>query len=196
MERQPMKSLTTDELLKVLKSASSNKRNHAAILLAVKHGMRASEICNLKMTDLDMTNKQITVRRLKGSLTTVQPLENIQGKPLLSELLVLNAWLKERAEWQNRDGWVFPSQKGQNLTRFGLHQMFRAVCEEAGIPKSKRHFHVLKHTLGFTLAEQNTSAEVIQQKLGHKNISSSMVYSHPSQETACRIADAAFAQAF
>lgn len=191
-----MKALTTDELIKVLKVASSNKRNHAAILLAVKHGMRCSEVCNLKMTDLDLTNKQITVRRLKGSLTTTQPIEDIPGMPLLSELRVLRTWLKERADWQNRDGWVFPSQKGQNLTRFGLHQMFRAVCQEAGIHKSKQHFHVLKHTLGFTLAEQNTSAEVIKQKLGHKNIASSIVYAQPSPETANRIADSAFAQAF
>lgn len=191
-----MKALSTTELLKVLKIASANKRNHAAILLAVKHGMRISEVCNLKMTDLDLTNNQITVRRLKGSLTTTQPLEDIAGQPLLSERRVLRAWLKERADWQNRDGWVFPSQKGQNLTRFGLLQMFRAVCEEAGIPKPKRHFHVLKHTLGFTLAEQNTSVEVIKQKLGHKNVSSSIIYSLPSSETANRIADTAFAQAF
>jgi integrase len=84
--------------------------------------MRASEVCNLKMADWDMDNKQITVRRLKGSLTTTQPLEHMAGQPLLSELRVLRAWLKERAEWRDRDGWVFPSQKGQNLTRFGLLQ--------------------------------------------------------------------------
>jgi integrase len=191
-----MKALTTDELLKVLKAASSNKRNHAAILLAVKHGMRSSEVCNLKIADVDLTNNQITIRRLKGSLTTTQPLEDMLGQPLLSERRVLRSWLKERAEWKDRDGWVFPSQKGQNLTRFGLHQMFRAVCEQAGIPKAKQHWHVLKHTLGCTLAEQNTSAEVIQQKLGHKNISSSIVYATPSQETANRIADTAFAAAF
>jgi type 1 fimbriae regulatory protein FimB len=191
-----MKALTTDELLKVLKVASENKRNHAAILLAVKHGMRASEVCNLKMTDLDMDNKEITVRRLKGSLRTTQPLEDIPGQPLLSELRVLHAWLKERADWHDRDGWVFPSQKGQNLTRFGLLQMFRSVCQQAGIHRSKQHFHVLKHTLGYTLAEQNTAAEVIKQKLGHKNISSSIRYCEPSQETANRIADSAFAAAF
>lgn len=191
-----MKALTTAELLKVLKVASENKRNHAAILLAVKHGMRASEVCNLKMTDIDLTNRQITVRRLKGSLTTTQPLEDVPGQPLLSELRVLKAWLKDRQEWENRDGWVFPSQKGQNLTRFGLLQMFRTICQAAGIHKSKQHFHVLKHTLGFTLAEQNTAAQVIRAKLGHKNIQSSIVYCQPSEETANRIADSAFAQAF
>ena len=191
-----MKALTQDELLKVLKAASSSKRNHAMILLAFRHGMRVSEVCQLKMTDVDLANRQITIRRLKGSLTSTQPLVDIPGQPLLSELRMLKAWLVERSTWQDRDGWVFPSQKGGCLTRFGARQMFQAVCEEAGIPKAKAHFHTLKHALGFVLAEQNTAIQVIQRTLGHKNVSSSAVYCQPTDETASRIANDAILQAF
>lgn len=190
------KALTTDEMNRVLKAASGNKRNHAMILLAFRHGMRASEVCNLKMADVDMANREITVRRLKGSRTTTQPLSDIAGQPLLSELRVLKAWLKERAEWPNRDGWVFPSQKGGPLSRFGFREMFQAVCRKAKIPAKKAHPHAVKHALGYALAEQNVSAEVIQSKLGHASIQSSMVYAQPSPETANRIADDAVAAAF
>ena len=191
-----MKALTQDELLKVLKAASSNKRNHAMILLAFRHGMRVSEVCNLKMADVDIANKQVTIRRLKGSLTSTQPLTDIAGQPLLSELRVLKAWLVERSEWSDRDGWVFPSQKGGNLTRFGARQMFQAICKDAGIHKSKAHFHTLKHSLGFTLAEQNTAIQIIQRTLGHKNVSSSAIYCQPTDETASRVANDAIQQAF
>ena len=80
-----MKALTPAEIHKVLKVASVSKRNHAMILLAYKHGMRASEVCKLKMSDVDQKNGQITIRRLKGSLTTTQPLSDMSGQPLLSE---------------------------------------------------------------------------------------------------------------
>ncbi len=91
-----MKSLTHDEVLKVLKAAADNKRNLAMTCLGFKHGMRASEVCGLELKDLDLKNGEITIRRLKGSLKTTQPLADIQGQPLLSEKRVLRAWLEER----------------------------------------------------------------------------------------------------
>src|SRR5216684_8151971 len=93
-----MKALTPEEVRKVLKVASESKRNHAMILLAYRHGMRASEVCGLKLADLDLKNGEITIRRLKGSLKTVQPLSDMPGQPLLSEKRVLRAWLADRKE--------------------------------------------------------------------------------------------------
>src|ERR1700730_12228580 len=96
------KALTPQEILKVLKIASESKRNLAMIVLAYRHGMRASEVCDLRMSDVDMKKGQVTIRRLKGSLTTTQPLSDLPGQPLLCEKRVLRAWLAER-----RDASVF-----------------------------------------------------------------------------------------
>src|SRR6202041_2881121 len=96
-----MNALTPNEMLKVLKTASESKRNHAMILCAFRFGMRASEVCGLRLSDLDFKNGTITVRRLKGSRTTVGALTNVQGQPLLSVTRVLNAWLNERETWQD-----------------------------------------------------------------------------------------------
>jgi type 1 fimbriae regulatory protein FimB len=103
-----MKSLTQDEILKVLKIASEDRRNLAMILLGFKHGMRASEVCGLELKDLDLKNHEITIRRLKGSLKTTQSIADIQGRPLLSEKRVLRAWLEERGNHPSR--FVFVSQ--------------------------------------------------------------------------------------
>jgi integrase len=62
------------------------------IVLAYRHGMRTSEVCGLKLEGVDLKNGQITIRRLKGSLKTTQPLCDQQGEPLLSEKRLVRAW--------------------------------------------------------------------------------------------------------
>jgi integrase len=69
--------------------------------------MRASEVCGLEVKDLAMKNGEITIRRLKGSLKTTQPLADLQGQPLFSENRVLRAWLAERGDHASR--YVFVS---------------------------------------------------------------------------------------
>src|SRR6266700_1372278 len=150
-----MKALSQAEILKVLKVASEDRRNLAMILLGLKHGMRASEICQLELKDVDLKNGEITVRRLKGSLKTTQPLADIQGQPLLSEKRILRAWLEERGNHPSR--FVFVSQKSGRLHRSQLHRIFTDIAERAGLPKDKRHFHCLKHSLAVTLVEQNVN---------------------------------------
>src|SRR5437867_13073130 len=85
------------EVLSVLRFARAKDiREWAMVLLAYKHGMRASEICNLRLSDLDMKNESIIVSRLKGSLRTTQALTEHRGEPLLNELKALREWLRER----------------------------------------------------------------------------------------------------
>src|SRR5271156_6371593 len=97
--RTAMKALTPEEVLNVLKVASKeSKRNSAMILLAFKHGMRASEVCNLRLSDVDLKTGEIVIRGLKGSLKTTQPLVDLAGQPLLSEKRALRAWLDERRD--------------------------------------------------------------------------------------------------
>src|SRR5882762_8308264 len=146
-----MKALTHEEILKVLRVAADNKRNLAMILLGYKHGMRASEVCRLELKDLDLKNSEITIRRLKGSLKTTQPLADIQGQPLLSEKRVLRAWLAERGEHPSK--FVFTSQKSGRVHRSTLYRIFASAAETAGLPKDKRHVHCLKHSLGVSMVE-------------------------------------------
>jgi type 1 fimbriae regulatory protein FimB len=177
-----MKSLSQDELMKILRLASNDIRNHAIILLAFRHGMRASEVCNLELKDVDLQNGQITIRRLKNSLTTTQPLADVQGSPLLSERRVLRAWLKERGNHPSK--YVFVSQKSGRISRSQVHRMFSALAEESGLPEGRRHFHQLKHSLAVTLVEANVNLAVIKQALGHRSIASTAVYATPSDQSA------------
>jgi type 1 fimbriae regulatory protein FimB len=189
-----MKSLNQDELLKILKIACESRRNHAMVLLGFKHGMRASEVCGLELKDIDLKNGEIIVRRLKGSLKTTQPLADIQGQPLLSERRVLRGWLDERGNHPSR--FVFVSQKSGRIHRSQLHRIFADIAERAGLPKDKRHFHCLKHSLGVSLVEANVNLAIIKQALGHKSIASTAVYTVPTDETAGKAVTTALASMF
>lgn len=166
---------TPEEMLRVLKVARQrSSRDWAMILLAYRHGMRASEICGLEMRDLDLRNGSITIRRLKGSLTTVQPLYQHRGMPLLDETGALRAWLKDRH--QDGSPFVFTSQKGGRLHRAQFFKIFQSIAEAAGLSAEKRHPHCLKHALGSHLVAGNVNLALVKQALGHRSITCTMVY--------------------
>lgn len=191
-----MKALSPQQIEKVLKAARENKRNHAMILLAYKHGMRASEICDLRMSDIDLKTSEIIVRRKKGSLTNTQTLFNETGNPLLSEIRVLKAWLAERKSWGQESDYLFLSQKGGSMSRVQFFRIFQSVAERAGIPQDLRHPHTLKHALGFSMVKQGVQMMVIKQALGHKSLQSTALYTSADDAMADKARRQTFAHQF
>lgn len=178
-----MKTLTAQELIAVLKAARGRStRDHAMILLAYRHGLRASEVCGLLVANIDIRTQSIDVERLKGSRHTVQALQSHRGQPLLDEIAVLKAWLAERP----KDGspFLFTSQKGGRLSRMQFFRIVRDCCLAAGVSPELAHPHVLKHALCSHLLEANVNLGLIQQAAGHKSISSTMQYAHASDQQA------------
>jgi len=182
-KRGRMTILTPQETLALLKAAKSRStRDWAMILLAYRHGLRASEVCGLKLADMDLKAGSISIRRLKGSLHTIQPLYQHRGQPLLDETAALRAWLRKRAA--DGSDYLFTSQKGGKLGRTQFFRNFQRVAESAGLPAEKRHPHVLKHSLASHLVAGNCNLALIRQALGHRSISSTMQYIGTSDEQA------------
>jgi hypothetical protein len=130
--------LKPEETLAVLRAAKERSvRDWAMILLAYRHGLRASEVCGLRLTDVDLKDCAISIQRLKGSLQTVQPLFAHRGQPLLDEVAALRSWLKVRLA--DGSGYLFTSQKGGRLDRTQYFRIFQAVAETAGLPAEKSH---------------------------------------------------------
>ena len=168
-------ALTPDELLAVLKAARSRSaRDWAMILLGYRHGLRGSEVCSLKVADVDPKAGSVSIRRLKGSLHTVQPLYRHKGQPLLDEVTALRAWQRER----KADGsdFLFTSQKGGRLHRSQFFRIFQASAEAAGLPPQKQHPHALKHSLASHLVAGNVNLALVKQCPRHKAIGSTMKY--------------------
>jgi type 1 fimbriae regulatory protein FimB len=187
--------LSTAELLAVLKIARARStRDWCMILLSYRHGLRASEVCGLRLSDLNLKEQSVRVARLKGSMLTVQPLYSHRGMPLLDELGALRAWLRDR-EVDGSD-FLFTSQKGGKLHRSAFFRLFQSVAEAAGLPVEKRHPHVLKHSLASHLVSCNVNLALVKQCLGHKSISSTMEYVGVTDGQAAEAAGVALMAAF
>ncbi|MFZ0737562.1 MAG: tyrosine-type recombinase/integrase [Candidatus Acidiferrales bacterium] len=175
IKRGRMVILTPQETLDLLKAARKRStRDWAMILLAYRHGLRASEVCGIKLTDIDLKSGSISIRRLKGSLHTIQPLYQHRGQPLLDETAALRTWLRKRPA--DGSDYLFTSQKGGRLGRTQFFRNFQTVAETAGLPVEKRHPHVLKHSLASHLIAGNANLALVRQALGHRSISSTMQY--------------------
>lgn len=175
IKRGRMAILTPQETLDLLKAARKRStRDWAMILLAYRHGMRASEVCGIKLADVDMKSGSISIRRLKGSLHTIQPLYQHRGQPLLDETAALRSWLRTRQD--DGSDYLFTSQKGGRLGRTQFFRNFQTIAESTGLPIEKRHPHVLKHSLASHLVVGNVNLALIRQALGHQSISSTMAY--------------------
>lgn len=108
-----LKHLSEDELLDVFETARRRSaRDHALLIVCFQHALRASELVTLKLADIDWRNMEITVQRLKGSLTTTQPLFRMRGRPCMDEVHALRSWLKERPRDSGSD-LLFLSKKGR-----------------------------------------------------------------------------------
>ena len=124
--------LEPSEVLSVLRAAKAKGvREWAMVLLAYKHGLRASEVCNLRLDDVDMKNGSIVVERLKGSRRTTQALTEHRGEPLLNELKALREWMRQRRS--DGSDYLFNSQKGGRLDRSQFFRLFRTIASAAGV---------------------------------------------------------------
>jgi integrase len=207
--------LTASEAAEILDLArKTSARDWCILVLALNHCMRVSELAGgapatknkpaqLPLMLADVEPGYITVRRLKGSLVTRQPLVNHRGHPALSDRPAIEAYLKERID--DGSGMFFTGQKGA-MTRWTLQKMFHRYCErvsdarvkrvEKAIPEGAMRFHALKHT-GITFVALG-SKDLLATKdwAGHASISSTMIYAHPDARTTANLAQQAFSQAF
>jgi site-specific recombinase XerD len=184
--------LTSDELLRLLKAARERSvRDWALLLVGYRHAMRAKELSELTLSDVDLKTRTIRVRRVKGSLETIQPLEKRAGQPLLDEPKALRLWLAERKDDSNL---MFASQKGGALTTNAIWRLFATVAEEAGI--TGRSVHSLKHSRVSHLLSGGSPIGEVRQTAGHRALSSTLRYVHSTDESAAKAARQAEATIF
>lgn len=147
------------------------------ILMAYSHGLRASEV--LRLTPDSVKDGLLTVRRLKGSLRTQQPLVASE-EPLLDEA---EAWFDFTLKTP-RNQTVFP------ISRQQFWRLMQRYAEAAGIPERKRHPHVLKHTIALQTIH-SAGIDNVRQYLGHKSMASTGAYlKRTDAEASAAVADA------
>lgn len=158
--------LTEAEVEALMDAARRNregKRDSLMILIAFRHGLRASELVDLQWTQVDFNRAVLHVRRVKSGTPSTHPLT---GK----ELRALRE-LKREA----KTPFVFVSMYGTPFTVSGFRRMVERACQDAGL-QIKAHPHMLRHSCGFTLANKGKDTRSLQAYLGHRNIQHTVRY--------------------
>ena len=128
------------------------------ILIAYRHGLRVSELCDLQWNQIDFQSAAIHIRRVKRGTPATHPLTGNEMRALRK--------LKSENE---ASPFVFVSELGTPFTAMGFSQMLKRAAEKAGLG-IKVHAHMLRHACGFKLANDGVDTRSLQSYLGHKNI--------------------------
>ena len=124
------------------------------MLTAYRHGLRVSELVDIRLKDLDLETGRMFVRRLKGSLSTHQPIEG-------DELRAIKAWLRERANYPNASSnYLFLSERGP-MTRQSINYLVEQNGKRAKL-NFKVNQHMLRHSTGYYLANKGCDTRLIQ----------------------------------
>lgn len=158
-----------DRLLRVTKGNRWGHRDATMILAAFRHGLRASELTDLRWDQIDFATGTLHVRRVKQGSPSTHPI-------LGDELRMLRRLQREQ---EPKSPFVFTSERGAPFTTAG----FARMVERAGVGANlgfKAHPHMLRHACGFALAAKGHDTRAVQAYLGHKNIQHTVVYTELS----------------
>jgi type 1 fimbriae regulatory protein FimB/type 1 fimbriae regulatory protein FimE len=171
-ELRTREHLSENEIERLMEAARKNREGHRdalMILMAYRHGLRASELCDLQWSQVEVESSVIHIRRVKNGNPSTHPLT---GK----ELRALRR-LQRKAACST---FVFTSMRGTPFTVSGFRRMLERAAADAGMEALKVHPHMLRHAAGYQLANQGTDTRTIQAYLGHRNISNTVRYTELS----------------
>jgi site-specific recombinase XerD len=169
--------LSVEDVARLL-NAAPNLKSMAALSVAYGAGLRASEVCHLKITDIDSERMILHVEQGKGARDRQAMLS-----PAL--LRLLRAWWCEghRLGKMLPNGWLFPGiDPVDPLSTRQLNRMchFAAATAELG---KRISMHTLRHSFATHLLEHKTDIRVIQVLLGHKKLTTTARYAHVATKT-------------
>lgn len=144
-------------------SKISNSKHKAIISLAYSTGMRVSEVCNLKISDIDSKRMIITIRQSKGRKDRIVGLsEKILG--------ILRIYF---TEYRPKE-YLFNGQFDLQYSHTSCNQIVKKYIG------SEYHFHLLRHSNATALLEAGTDLRIIQKHLGHSSSKTTEIYTHVS----------------
>ena len=168
IRQQPMSVEQRDRLIDTAKASS--KRDYVIAVLLTRPAMRCTELRSLKLSQIDLQNGYITVKRLKGSTGAIEKLQP-------GDRDALEQYLEGHTSM-----FLFPGRDGRCVTRQQMYNIYRSLTERAGLPPQMRGPHAARHTIGQLLAEAGATAKEIQQVFGHKSLASTGQYFQHTQQ--------------
>lgn len=149
------------------------RRNRAMIETIYGCGLRVSEVCNLRITDLHLQQGYIIVTG-KGRKQRLVPVSDVAARLIADYLAGDRAALTPKP---GSEGTVFLNRRGGTLTRVMVFYIIRNNAALAGITKTVSP-HTLRHSFATHLLEGGANLRAIQAMLGHESIATTEIYLH------------------
>lgn len=170
--------LMFDELLTLLDnfdvSQAEGLRNRTMFELTYACGLRVSELITLRTVDVDLSARMVRVLG-KGSKERLIPFYPSMGDLLRSYL----SEARPNFKGHERSDVLFLNQKGGALSSRGIQYLLDHSARRAGLKRSV-HPHMLRHSFATHLLDNGADLRVVQELLGHANLSTTQVYTHVS----------------
>jgi site-specific recombinase XerD len=167
------KSLPKRDLDRLLRAAEQdgNKRNLAILLLLRHTGVRVGELCNLRLTDIAISERKgsLVVRSGKGDKDRTVPLNNDVRQALSAYLAVRPAASTD---------FLFIGQRGQPLQSDAVQLIVRKYARRAGL--SAVTPHILRHSFAKQVLDAGADLATVSRLLGHERLETTAIYTQPT----------------
>jgi integrase len=164
-QREYLTGAEVEKLIQAAKNGRYGHRDATLIMIAFRHGLRASEICDLEWSQVEFgRSASLHVRRAKNGKPSVHPLRG-DGIRALREL---------RRQFPD-SAFVFATERGGPFTPDAINRLIKRIGERAGFDFLV-HAHMLRHGCGYALANAGHDTRAIQDWLGHRSIQHTVRY--------------------
>lgn len=165
-----------DKLLDIKTNTVYEKRNKAMLEMLYGTGVRISELINLTMSNIFLEDKMIKVFG-KGSKERIIPI-NTYALDCLVDYLQFG---RSALLGTKTSEYVFISSRRTKITRQAFFKIIKKLCEEVGIKKNISP-HILRHSFATHLLHNGADLRIVQELLGHSDISTTQIYTHLTNE--------------
>jgi len=162
-----------DSLIEALDlSTNEGQRNRAILETLYSCGLRVSELCNLKLSDLYLEEGFIKVEG-KGSKQRLVPI----SPRAIRELRLYFIDRNQISIKKDYEDYVFISKRGKNISRIMVFHIIKTLAETIGLKKTISP-HTFRHSFATHLLEGGANLRAIQCMLGHESIGTTEIYTH------------------
>ncbi|HEY5124803.1 MAG TPA: site-specific tyrosine recombinase XerD [Ignavibacteria bacterium] len=172
--------LTVEEIDKIFSQADTDTslglRDRAVLETMYACGLRVSELINLEINDLYLSEGYIRVFG-KGSKERIVPIGNSAVSYIEKYIKEVRTKLKNLKSGNN----LFLNFRGGKFSRMGVWDIVSKYCRKARIEK-EIHPHTFRHSFATHLLEGGADIRAIQEMLGHSDISTTQIYTHIDKE--------------
>jgi integrase/recombinase XerC len=172
--RKLPRTLDVDQIKSLLEAGTNSTieiRDLAMFELFYSSGIRLSELAQLNLTDIDLTDKTLMVRSGKGGKSRMLPIGS-------KAVAAINTWLEHRIKSiTSTETALFISTRGTRLGQRSIELRLKQWCKKKGIAENI-HPHMLRHSFATHLLESSQDLRAVQELLGHSNISTTQIYTH------------------